>query len=90
VSVDIIEMSPSFRSQIVHLSLLGLISLTLQYSASLPSLTENKKPCFHRGKQGLEKSLMDLRLPAYLRVIQIRHLPFKRSGQAKAKDTTLA
>ena len=46
VSVDIIEMSPSFRSQIVHLSLLRLLQL----------FRENKKPCLLCGKQGLEKS----------------------------------
>jgi hypothetical protein len=44
VSVDIIEMSPSFRSQIVHLSL------------SLSVIQGNKKPCLICGKQGLEKS----------------------------------
>ena len=44
VSVDIIEMSPSFRSQIVHLSL------------SLSVIQGNKKPCLLCGKQGLEKS----------------------------------
>jgi hypothetical protein len=40
VSVDIIEMSPSFRSQIVHLSL------------SLSVIHGNKKPCLLCGKQG--------------------------------------
>jgi hypothetical protein len=44
VSVDIIEMSPSFCSQIVHLSL------------SLSVIQGNKKPCLLCGKQGLEKS----------------------------------
>jgi len=46
VSVDIIEMSPSFRSQIAHLSLLRFTSV----------IQENKKPCLLCGKQGLEKS----------------------------------
>jgi hypothetical protein len=46
VSVDIIKMSPSFRSQIVHLSF-----LTIRFRL----LRENKKPCLHLGKQGLEK-----------------------------------
>jgi hypothetical protein len=40
VSVDIIEMSPSFRSQIVHLS--------------LSVIQGNKKPCLLCGKQGLK------------------------------------
>jgi hypothetical protein len=44
VSVDIIEMSPSFRSQIVHLSF------------ALTVIQGNKKPCLLCGKQGLEKS----------------------------------
>ena len=44
VSVDIIEMSPSFRSQIVHLSF------------ALVVIQGNKKPCLLCGKQGLEKS----------------------------------
>jgi hypothetical protein len=44
VSVDIIEMSPSFRSQIVHLSL------------PLSVIQGKQKPCLLCGKQGLEKS----------------------------------
>src|SRR5258706_2742037 len=47
VSVDIIEMSPSFRSQIVHLSLCFSV---------FGRFRENKKPCLHLGKQGLKKS----------------------------------
>jgi len=43
VSVDIIEMSPSFRSQIVHLSL------------SFSVIQGKQKPCLLCGKQGWEK-----------------------------------
>ena len=45
VSVDIIEMSPSFRSQIVHLSFLHLLAV----------IHGKQKPCLLCGKQGLEK-----------------------------------
>jgi len=58
VSVDIIEMSPSFCSQMVHLSF------------SFRLFTENKKPCSHRVSR-VGKFRMDLLLPAYLRFIQI-------------------
>jgi hypothetical protein len=43
VSVDIIEMSPSFRSQIVHLS------------SSFSVIQGKQKPCLLCGRQGLEK-----------------------------------
>jgi hypothetical protein len=43
--VDIIEMSPSFRSQILH----------VRFNIRFRSFSENKKPCLHLGKQGLEK-----------------------------------
>src|ERR1041385_447145 len=48
VSVDIIEVSPSFRSQIVHLSFLHWLMV----------IQGKQKPCLHlgkQGKQGLEK-----------------------------------
>ena len=47
MSIDIIKMSPSFRSQIVHLSFLDWLSV----------IQGNKKPCLLRCKQGLEKIL---------------------------------
>ena len=59
VSVDIIEMSPSFRSQIVHLSL----------SSSV--IQETKNPAYFAVSR-VWRNLMVLLLPAYLRVIQIR------------------
>ena len=82
VSVDILKMSPSFRSQIVHLSLL---QFAFGYSGKI------KNPA-HISVSRVGKNSMVLLLPAYLRLIQIRFggLPFIRSGQAKAKHTTLA
>src|ERR1041385_2664197 len=48
VSMDIIEMSPSFRSQIVHLSF------------SFQLFRKKKKPCLLCSKHGLEKSSSSL------------------------------
>ena len=50
---------------------------------------ENKKPCFHFGKQGL-KVLFDLFLPAYLHSVRIgfRQLTLISNRQAEAKRTT--
>ena len=50
VSVDIIEMSLSFRSQIVRLSLLRFVN-SLSFTHG-----KIKKPCLHHSKQGLENS----------------------------------
>ena len=60
VSVDIIEMSPSFRSQIVHLSFNG-------HQTSL--LQGNKKPCSRFGKQGERNRFLSSE-PAYTKSIQ--------------------
>jgi hypothetical protein len=81
VLIDIIEMSPSFRSQIVHLSFLHWLMV----------IQGKQKPCLLFGKQGWKNSMV-LLLPAYLRIIQIRFggLPFIRCGCSKAKHTTLA
>jgi len=72
VSVDIIEMSPSFRSQIVHLSLLRFLFC---HSGN------TKNPAYFAVSR-VWKNPMALLLPAYLRGIQIRFggLPFIRHG----------
>ena len=69
VSVDIIKMSPSFRSQIAHLSLLRFTSV----------VQENKNPAYFAVSR-VWKNPMVLLLPAYLRGIQIRCLSFIRFG----------
>ena len=68
VSIDIIEMSPSSRSQMLHLSF------------RFRSFTGNKKPCFLSVSR-VRKNLV-LLLPAYLRFITIRFkgAPFIRPG----------
>src|SRR5689334_22698819 len=78
VSMDIIEMSPSFRSQIVHLSF------------SFQLFRKNKNPAYFAVSRVWKNRV--LLLPAYLRVIQIRFggLPLIRHGSAKAKHTALA
>jgi len=72
VSIDIIEMSPSFRSQIAHLSL-------LRFSSVIQGKTKN--PAYFAVSR-VWKNPMVLLLPAYLRGIQIRFggLPLIRHG----------
>ena len=72
VSVDIIKMSPSFRSQIVHLSF-------LRFAFGCSGKTKN--PAYIAVSR-VWKNSMVLLLPAYLRGIQIRFggLPFIRHG----------
>ena len=72
VSIDIIKTSPSFRSQIVHLSFLRF---AFGYSG------KTKNPAYIAVSRVWKNSIF-LLLPAYLRFIQIRFwgLPFIRCG----------